>query len=236
MIAFKTVTKVYGGVAEEVAALSDVSFEIKSGQFVTVMGPSGSGKSTLLHLMGTLDLPTKGEIQIAGTSVSSLSDDERTLLRRHKIGFVFQFFHLLPTLSALENVVFPALLDGGPMAEAEKRGHALLSQVGLAKRASHFPDQLSGGEMQRVAIARALMHDPPLLLADEPTGNLDSAKGEEILALLQQLNRESGKTIVIVTHDPRAAGYASRTLEIRDGRIFADHASGATRDSTHPAL
>jgi putative ABC transport system ATP-binding protein len=222
MIRFENVSKVYPGAAEPVVALDRVSLKIGAGEFVVVMGPSGSGKSTLLHLAGTLDAATGGEISVDGTPLSSLDDDARTLLRRHKLGFVFQFFHLLPTLTALENVTFPALLDGVPRAKAGARGHELLRAVGLEGRTAHTPDQLSGGEMQRVAIARALIHDPPVLLADEPTGNLDSHRGEEILDLFRDLNRDRGKTVLIVTHDARATRYATRVLEIRDGRIAGD--------------
>jgi len=223
MIRFQSVSKTYGDLKLPVHALRSVDLEIEKQEFIVIMGPSGSGKSTLLHLMGTLDVPTTGEIYIHDRPTSPLNDDDRTLIRRHELGFVFQFFHLLPTLTALENVIFPALLDGIPRSRAEKRGVELLNSVGLQHRTTHTPDQLSGGEMQRVAIARALIHNPPVLLADEPTGNLDSSKGEEILKLFQQLNQKEGKTIVIVTHDPRAAKYASRLLEIRDGQISSDH-------------
>jgi putative ABC transport system ATP-binding protein len=221
VIVLEKISKIYEG-AERVAALYEVDLTIARGEFVVIMGPSGSGKSTLLHLMGTLDEATKGTITIDGVNLSTLNDHDRTLLRRKKLGFVFQFFHLLPTLTALENVTFPALLDGQGKYESEPKGRQLLADVGLSGRLTHTPDQLSGGEMQRVAIARALIHDPPVLLADEPTGNLDSAKGEEILELFRKLNREHQKTIVIVTHDPRAAAFATRVLEIRDGRIFSD--------------
>ncbi|HLG18521.1 MAG TPA: ABC transporter ATP-binding protein [Bdellovibrionota bacterium] len=225
MIRFNNVSKVYEGGAEPVRALQNVSLHVREGEFVVVAGPSGSGKSTLLHLMGTLDEATSGEIEIAGASLSALNDDQRTLLRRHKIGFVFQFFHLLPTLTALENVIFPALLDGTSTQKARLRGHELLARMGLERRTAHTPDQLSGGEMQRVAIARALIHDPPILLADEPTGNLDSQKGKEILTLLQTLNREQKKTIVMVTHDREAALFGRRFLELRDGNIFTDRSN-----------
>ncbi len=225
MIRFTNVSKSYPSGGEEVRALHSVSLNVEKGEFVVVMGPSGSGKSTLLHLMGTLDQPSSGEIEIDGAPISKLDDNGRTMLRRHKLGFVFQFFHLLPTLTALENVIFPALLDQMSRQKAEERGKQLLNQVGLSSRMTHTPDQLSGGEMQRVAIARALIHDPPILLADEPTGNLDSNKGEEILSLFQTLNREAEKTILIVTHDPRAARFGTRLLEIRDGEIFSDQAA-----------
>ncbi|MFH1016926.1 MAG: ABC transporter ATP-binding protein [Pseudomonadota bacterium] len=226
MIRLENVTKIYEGAAEKVVALADVSLHVPPRDFVIVVGPSGSGKSTLLHLMGTLDEPTGGEVIIDGMRLSGLDDDARTLLRRRKLGFVFQFFHLLPTLSALENVIFPALMDGVSRGKAEARGRELLAQVGLTSRESHTPDQLSGGETQRVAVARALIHDPPILLADEPTGNLDSHKGEEILSLMKSLNTDLGKTVVIVTHDPRAARFANRVLDIRDGKIFSDRNAG----------
>jgi putative ABC transport system ATP-binding protein len=185
------------------------------------MGPSGSGKSTLLHLVGALDTPTSGELEVAGHSLASLRDDALTRLRREKIGFIFQFFNLLPTMTARENVMLPALLEGGSAQVARAHAEMLLDQVGLAGRGEHRPDELSGGEMQRVAIARALVKGPALLLADEPTGNLDSEAGREILELLKKLHTE-GLTIVMVTHDAHAASAADGVVELRDGRVVED--------------
>lgn len=225
MIRVDAVSKRYVQGALELIALRDVSLTIDAGQFVSIMGPSGSGKSTLLNLLGALDQPTSGEIWIDGRAVRAMTDDERTHLRRDRLGFVFQFFNLLPTLSALENVCLPALLAGQPRKEVLARGEALLAEVGLAKRTSHRSTELSGGEMQRVALARALIMNPPVLLADEPTGNLDSRTGEEILTLLQRAARERGRTIVMVTHDSKAAAYGDRLLVLRDGEIVEDQPS-----------
>ena len=214
--------KVYGENGQRVEALAGVSFCVQAGEFTAIMGPSGSGKSTLLHLLGGLDGPTSGRVRLAGTPMESMPDRTRSVLRRRKIGFVFQFFHLLPTLTVLENVCLPALLDGGRLRDVAPRARVLLGSMHLAQRLDHRPDQLSGGEMQRVAIARALVADPALVLADEPTGNLDSKTGESILDLLSGLQRERGFTIVMVTHDPRATRYAGRLIALRDGRIEYD--------------
>jgi len=219
MIRVVGVSKRYGEGAVDLLALKDVSLSIEAGQFVSIMGPSGSGKSTLLNLLGALDQPTTGEVWIDGRAIQSMTDDERTLLRRETLGFVFQFFNLLPTLSALENVCLPALFAGRPRSEVVPRARALLEEVGLARRLEHHTTELSGGEMQRVAVARALVMNPPVLLADEPTGNLDSRTGEEILRLLQSASRERGRTIVMVTHDPNAAAHGDRIIELRDGEI-----------------
>jgi len=202
-----------------VTALSDVSFTIAQGEFVTVRGASGSGKSSLLNILGCLDTPTSGTYRLSGEDVSNYSDKERSHLRCSRIGFVFQSFNLLPRTTAVENIEVPALYSG----EALDRDKALslLQRVGLANRSDHFISELSGGEQQRVAIARALMNDPPLLLADEPTGNLDSASGESIMELLSDLNKE-GRTIVMVTHDHAIAAYAQREFYIRDGVIASD--------------
>ena len=210
-----------GSHAPDVIALAAVSFTVEPGSFVAIVGPSGSGKSTLLNLMGALDRPSSGRIRIAGTDLGTLDDDGLTALRRDTIGFVFQFFNLVPTLSALENAMMPALLAGEKPRDVESRAKRALEQVGLGHRVHHRPDELSGGEMQRVAIARALVGDPPLLLADEPTGNLDSRTGEEILALLTG-STSSRRTVVLVTHDPRVAERADRVLTIRDGRVDRD--------------
>jgi putative ABC transport system ATP-binding protein len=228
MIRLTEVTKVYRRGPQEVRALDGVSTSIAQGEFVAVMGPSGSGKSTLLHLVGALDGPTSGEIEIAGRSLSRMKDEELTLLRRERIGFVFQFFNLLPTLSARENVELPLLLEGVRPREARRKADAMLERVGIAGRGDHHADELSGGEMQRAAIARALVKGAPLLLADEPTGNLDSATGREILGLLERLHRD-GLTVVIVTHDPTAASIAGGILHLKDGRIVQDtRANGAS--------
>jgi putative ABC transport system ATP-binding protein len=226
MIALRSVRKVYGRGETEVCALSAVSLDISEGEFVSVVGPSGSGKSTLLHLMGGLDQPTSGEIVIGGTPISGMTDDEITIFRRRKIGFVFQFFNLLPTLTAEENVALPLLLDGRAWRSVRPNVEAVLEQVGLGRRRAHRPDELSGGEMQRVAIARALVIDPLLILADEPTGNLDSRTGEQILGLIHDANRSRGATVLMVTHDTRAASYGTRTVTMQDGAIVRDTAAG----------
>ncbi|MDR3631059.1 MAG: ABC transporter ATP-binding protein [Desulfocapsaceae bacterium] len=205
----------------EVKALSDVSLVIRKGEFLSIMGPSGSGKSTLLNLIGGLDRPTEGEVILDGRPLHGITDDQVTLLRRRHVGYVFQFFNLLPLLTACENVGLPLLLDGLPFSKVKQKAEALLEKVGLAERIEHRPDQLSGGEMQRVAIARALIADPAVLLADEPTGNLDSHTGEEIFLLLKSLN-DRGQTIVMVTHDPKAAAYGSRIVTLKDGHPAQD--------------
>jgi putative ABC transport system ATP-binding protein len=211
--------KVYRQGDNEIIALTGVSLEIARGSFTVIMGPSGSGKSTLLHLIGGLDRPTGGELVVDGLPISQMADDGVTLFRRTKVGFVFQFFNLLPTLTALENVTLPFVLDGVSQTEADRRARAALEKVGLAARTAHLPEELSGGEIQRVAMARALAFDPPILLADEPTGNLDSKSGEAILALLKNFNRENGCTVVMVTHSEEAARYGQRIILLRDGRI-----------------
>ncbi len=205
-----------------IRAVDGVTLSVSAGEFVAVMGRSGSGKSTLLHLMSGLLQPTSGTVHLLGRDLSRLSDDELTLLRRSQVGFVFQFFNLLPTLTALENVALPLLLAGSKRSEAEARAREALATVGLSARAAHKPDELSGGQMQRVALARALVTNPPLLFADEPTGNLDSQSGEEVLLLLKQLQAERGQTIVMVTHDPKAAAYGDRLIRMQDGRVIDD--------------
>src|SRR5690348_13586510 len=189
---------------------------------VSIVGPSGSGKSTLLNLIGGLDTPTSGHIEIDGQRLSGLPDDDLTRMRRDKIGFIFQFFNLLPTLTALENVSIPLHLRGWPKRKIDERARELLSMVGLAARLDHLPDELSGGERQRCAIARALSVYPPVLLADEPTGNLDTRTGEEILALIRDVHRRLGSTVVIVTHDMHVAHSCDRTIALRDGRVVED--------------
>lgn len=202
----------------KIDALSGVDFKVDKGEFVAIMGPSGSGKSTLLHLLGGLDTPTEGDVILAGQLFSKLPDHQITLSRRRNIGFVFQFFNLLPTLSAEENILLPVLIDGKSPQEYQTRVDKLLQLIGLENRRDHKPDQLSGGEQQRIAVARALITEPAILLADEPTGNLDTKTGKVIMSLLRRSSNELGQTIVVVTHDPRAAGYADRVVFLRDGK------------------
>jgi putative ABC transport system ATP-binding protein len=209
-----------------VDALRAVDFQVQEGEFVAIMGPSGSGKSTLLHLMGGLDTPSDGEVTLDGRRLAHLSDDEVTIIRRRQVGFVFQFFNLLPTLSAAENVALPLLIDGRRLSDDAGQVDQLLELVGLTGRRDHKPDQLSGGEQQRVAIARALVTEPAIVLADEPTGNLDSKSGKEVLHLLRRACDEKGQTIVMVTHDPLAASYADRVVFLRDGQIVRQLAGG----------
>ena len=203
-------------------ALVDISLGIERGEMVSIVGPSGSGKSTLLNLIGGLDHPTSGEIEIDGLRLGGLSDDALTKVRRDKIGFIFQFFNLLPTLTCLENVSLPLHLRGWPRKEIDARARELLTLVQLGARLDHLPDELSGGERQRVAIARALSVYPPVLLADEPTGNLDTATGFEILKLIHDLHQRLGATVLIVTHDEAVAESCERTIHIRDGKIHKD--------------
>ncbi len=221
MIELKNASKKYLQGSREVNALRDVSLSIKKGEFLSIMGPSGSGKSTLLNLIGGLDQPTGGEIFIDGRPLHGISDDELTLIRRRRVGFIFQFFNLLPILTAVENVCLPLLLEGTPFSQIRPKAVELLEKMGLGTRIEHRPEQLSGGEMQRVAIARALVTNPAVLLADEPTGNLDSHTSEDIFLLLKSLNQQ-GQTIVMVTHDPRAAAYGSRIITLKDGALSED--------------
>src|SRR5580704_6860864 len=219
MIELTNVSRSYG-TGGAVSALSNVSLQIGPAERVAVTGPSGSGKSTLLNLICGLDEPTSGSVKIDGVELSGLTDNPRTRLRREKIGMIFQTFNLLPTLTAIENVALPLRLQGLAKKEAEHRAVSMLERVGLKDRTKHRPDELSGGERQRVAIARALIFHPPLLLGDEPTGNLDSATGEEILCLLDELHREYNSTLLLVTHNDEAASYCDRILTLRDGRII----------------
>jgi putative ABC transport system ATP-binding protein len=221
MITLKNVSRAYGSGDGSFYAVRDVSIDIAKGSFVTIVGASGSGKSTLLQMIGALDRPTSGSLLLEGKDLGQMNDDERTLLRRDRIGFIFQFFNLLPTLTALENIALPARLAGRPARATRQRAEDLLGRVGLGARGGHRPDQLSGGEMQRVAIARALMMDPPLLLADEPTGNLDSTTGMSILELLRGAV-EAHRTVILVTHDPGVARQGNRTLTMGDGRLLRD--------------
>jgi len=221
-IRLENIYKTYDLGEIQVPALRGVSLEIYPGEFVAVMGASGSGKSTLMNIVGCLDRPTKGSYLLDGKDVSALTRDELAAIRSHKIGFVFQQFNLLPRTSALENVELPTIYAGVPVDERARRAEEALKRVGLAERAGHFPSQLSGGQQQRVAIARALVNNPSLLLADEPTGNLDSRTSVEIMEILQKLNDQHGLTVVIVTHEPDIAQYAKRALEFRDGKLRRD--------------
>jgi putative ABC transport system ATP-binding protein len=221
MIALNGVSKRFHG-KRQVVALDSVSLTIERGEMVSIVGPSGSGKSTLLNLIGGLDRPTTGEIRIDGQSIADLSDDDLTRLRRDKIGFIFQFFNLLPSLSCLENVALPLHLKGLKRKDIDKRARELLEMVQLGRRLDHLPDELSGGERQRVAIARALAFYPPVLLADEPTGNLDTHTGAEILTLIRDLHQRLNSTVLIVTHDNSVAESCSRTVTLRDARIAGD--------------
>jgi len=219
MIRCIDVRKIYRQGENDITALAGVSLDIAKGSFVVIMGPSGSGKSTLLHLIGGLDRPSSGDLLVDGRLIGQMSDDEVTLFRRTKVGFVFQFFNLLPTLTALENVTLPFVLDGVSKGEADRRARSILEKVGLEQRRDHLPEELSGGEIQRVAMARALAFDPPILLADEPTGNLDSKNGDAILSLLRKIKEERGCTVVMVTHSDEAASYGERIIFLRDGRV-----------------
>lgn len=210
--------KVYQLGSEKIFALNQVSLTVAKGEFVAVMGPSGSGKSTLMHLLGLLDSPDKGKITLEGQDTLSLNDDELTGLRRDKLGFIFQTFELIPTLSAKENILLPAEV-AGKRSEAEQRLQKLAKLLGIETRLEHKPSELSGGQRQRVAIARALINDPAVILADEPTGNLDSKTGEEVLSLLQEGVREENWTVIMVTHDEHAATYADRVIRLLDGKI-----------------
>ena len=221
MLRLKDVRKVYDGKAR-VVALDGVTLSIDAGEMVAVMGPSGSGKSTLLNLMGGLDVPTSGALLVAGEDLATKGEEERSLFRRTHVSYVFQAYHLMPTLTAAQNVELPLHLAGRPAAEARERAGRALAEVGLSGRTTHLPDELSGGERQRVAIARALVTGAPLLLADEPTGNLDTARGEEILALLRSIHEGKGTTIVMVTHDPHAAASCERVVRFRDGTVVED--------------
>ena len=221
MIKLRDVTKVYRSGRLEVHSVRGVSLEIAAGEFVVIMGPSGSGKSTLLHLIGGLDAPTAGSVRFGDIELAGLSDRERSRLRLRRIGFVFQFYNLLPTLTAAENVALPLWLEGQGRRQALGPAHTLLDQMGLLDRAGRYPEELSGGEMQRVAIARALVTEPDLVLCDEPTGSLDSAAGAEILERLGDLTESGRRSVVMVTHDPRAAAAGDRVILIRDGRVEA---------------
>ena len=223
LIQVRELTKVYPQGGREVIALNRISLEIGEGEFVALMGPSGSGKSTLLHIMAGIDRASSGQCLVGGVEVGALSDTELTRWRRAHVGFVFQTFNLIPVLTAFENVEMPLLLTSLPTSERRAHVQAALELVGLADRMHHLPKELSGGQEQRVAIARAMVSDPKLILADEPTGNLDAQAAAEIMSLLQTLNGKSGKTVVIVTHDLKAAGYAGRSLHLEKGELQAEN-------------
>jgi putative ABC transport system ATP-binding protein len=232
VVVAKAVEKSYRQGKTQVKAVNGVSLSIEAGELVAMVGPSGSGKSTLLNLLGALDRPDAGEIIVAGTALANLDDRGRTLMRRDKVGFIFQFFNLLPLLTARENTALPLLLAGVPTREAERRADELLHRVGLGSRGDHTPGEMSGGEMQRVAIARALAPRPAVLLADEPTGNLDSKSGAEVLALLRASARDAGCAIFMVTHDLKAAATTDRVLEFRDGKLIGEQIPQPDRSLT----
>ncbi|HPH97032.1 MAG TPA: ABC transporter ATP-binding protein [Anaerolineaceae bacterium] len=222
IIQTQKLTKIYGTGDAAITALKDINLTVESGSFVAVMGPSGCGKSTLLHLIGGLDRPTSGTVLLDGQDIYALNDDRLTELRRQRIGFIFQFFNLLPVLNVRENAALPLVLDGINRSKASEQALQWLERVGLADRLTHRPDQLSGGQQQRVAIARALASEPALILADEPTGNLDSRASDEIAALLRQVCDEWKQSILMVTHDPRIAAYADRIIFLKDGLVVDD--------------
>jgi putative ABC transport system ATP-binding protein len=221
------VCRTYTTGGTQVHAVAGVSLVLDEGDFVALVGPSGCGKSTLLHLCGAMDRPTAGTVRLESAVLETLDDNELTRVRRERIGFVFQFFNLLPTLTLLENVALPLLLGGERAAPAERAARALLERVGLGPRLTHYPQQLSGGELQRGAVARALVHRPALVVADEPTGNLDTGNGRRVIELLTELNRETGVTMLLATHAPEIAAAARRVVRMRDGRIESESRSGA---------
>ena len=230
-VELKDVTKRYRLGPRDVIALQGLSLGVPRGEFLSIMGPSGSGKSTLLNLVGGLDVPTEGEVIVEGRSVAAMNDDEVTDMRRTRVGLIFQFFNLLPNISALANVALPLRAAGVGRRDMLHRAHQALDLVGLGDRADHRPAELSGGEMQRVAIARALVIEPAIILADEPTGNLDSIAGEDILRLIRQSNRERGVSVLLVTHSAIAAAYGDRVITLRDGRIVEDVVNRPARPS-----
>ncbi len=225
LVTLRDITKTYQRGPEKVQVLHGIDLDIEAGDFVALMGPSGSGKTTLLNLIGGLDTPSSGEIEIEGQRIDRMSAGQLSAWRSHHVGFVFQFYNLMPMLSAQKNVELPLLLTKLNAAERRRRAQIALTLVGLADRADHRPNELSGGQQQRVAIARAIVSDPTFLICDEPTGDLDRHSAEEVLGLLQQLNREHGKTIIMVTHDPKAAEYATHTIHLDKGELVAEPAA-----------
>ena len=219
LVELKEVSKTYAAGDALIHALRDVSFRAEQGEFITVSGPSGSGKSTFLHLMGAVDAPSSGEVFLGGREISRLSDEDLSEIRRKEVGFIHQFFHLMPTMTAYENVALPLLLQGRKRAEIKEMAENALTRVGLSNRMRSFPRQLSGGEMQRVAVARAIIHKPRLILADEPTGNLDSGNSQNVLELVAELHKEDGFTVVMATHDQMPLRYATRRVGMTDGRL-----------------
>jgi ABC-type antimicrobial peptide transport system, ATPase component len=219
IIETKMLTKVYGTDETAVKALNNISFKVEKGEFVAIMGPSGCGKSTLLHMLGGLDSITSGSVMIDGSDISKMNDNELASIRRRKIGFIFQYYNLIPVLGAADNAALPLILDGVKPATARKTAVEWLTRLGLGSRLNHRPDQMSGGQQQRVAIARALSTDPTLVLADEPTGNLDSKTGDEVVGQLKRISSEWGRSVVMVTHDSRIAAYADRIIFLKDGSI-----------------
>lgn len=220
ILEIKNLCKVYGEGETRVDALKNISFDVDQGEFVAVVGPSGSGKSTLLHILGGVDVPTSGVVRIAGTDIGKLDENKLAIFRRRQIGLIYQFYNLIPILNVEENLTLPILLDGKK--PDQKLLLDLVEKLGLSERRSHLPNQLSGGQQQRVSIGRALMNHPALLLADEPTGNLDTENSKEIIALLRNFNRENNQTVIIITHDERIALAADRVITIEDGRITRD--------------
>jgi putative ABC transport system ATP-binding protein len=229
MLEMTHVTKTYQVGGQTVRALDSIDLTLHGGEFVSIVGPSGAGKSTLLHMLGALDRPDSGSIRFQGNEISNLNDEKQSEFRRHSVGFVFQFFNLLPTMTAWENVAVPKLLDGARMSKVKSRALDLLALVGLAERAEHRPSELSGGQMQRVAVARALMMDPQLILADEPTGNLDTKTGAAIMGLLTDIAHQDGRSVVMVTHNLDAASSTDRVITLTDGRVGSDVLAGELR-------
>lgn len=236
LIQTENLTKIYGSGETAVTALDHINIQVNEGEFVAVMGPSGCGKSTLLHLLGGLDSSTSGKVVIGGTSLADMKDDDLTKLRRQRIGFVFQFYNLIPVLTAIENACLPITLDGVKLAEAKKRAGEWLTRFGLGDRLNNRPDQLSGGQQQRVAVARALVAEPALILADEPTGNLDTRSGDEIASLLRDVTKKYGRTVIMVTHDPRIAAYADRIIFLKDGKVIDETILEKTDDKNAERL
>ena len=230
LIETKDLTKIYGKGETAVTALNHINLQVEIGEFVAVMGPSGCGKSTLLYLLGGLDRPTGGEVYIEGQAISGLSDNALTAIRRKQIGFVFQFYNLIPVLSTVENAALPVTLDGVHPAEAKAKAEEWLNKVGLANRLKNRPDQLSGGQQQRVAVARALVAEPKIILADEPTGNLDTRSSDEIATLLRQVANQWGRSVVMVTHDARIAAYADRIVFLKDGSVIDEKIVAGAQD------